>query len=727
MPRPTRSTTQAEFARACPRPASRARGIEVGHIFYFGTKYSKPMNAVVAGPDGEQVAGRDGLLRHRRLAPGRRASSRRATTRPASSGRRASRRSRSGCQSARRRRANASPRRDDLYAKLNRAGIEVLYDDRDELAGAKFAAMDLIGLPWQVVIGPRGLAAGVVEAKRAQQPASAQRACAPDAALDAGSAGSRAMIFGTLRAHGGVPLSAGAPPGRLHLRHRHLLAARHHARRRHADHRHVGDERLPRRAARPHPRLQRPSRVVCDARRRSPNFDELTAADQGRARASSRSMPLVEGQVLAPAPTAARPAPWCAACAPSDLKSEALDRQPRRARGARKPSPTTRCWSAASSPSASASSPATPITLISPKARRRRSAPCRAIKAYHGRRHLRGRHVRIRQQHRLHAAAGGAALLSEARRGDQPARSSSTIPTAPAPSATRSRRSSATAPSSIDWQQQQSRFFGAVEIERNVMFLILTLIILVAAFNIISSMIMLVKDKGARHRHPAHHGGDARHDPAHLHPERRQHRRRRHARRLRARHRLRHPYRADPPVPAARAACDAVQRRRSISSRRSRRRSILPRSRPCWRWRSACRSWRRSIPPGAPRVSIRSRRCVMSERRGTGAALELRGVVRTYKQAGVMLPVLRGASLALRRARSSRWSARPAPASRRCCISPACSSAPMAARCCSAGAIAAACPTASAPRSAAVSSASSISSTICCRNSRRSRTSCCRR
>ena len=53
------------------------------------------------------------------------------------------------------------------------------------------------------------------------------------------------------------------------------------------------------------------------------------------------------------------------------------------------------------------------------------------------------------------------------------------------------------------------------------MFLILTLIILVAAFNIISSQIMLVKDKGAGHRHPAHHGRDARHDPAHLLHDRR--------------------------------------------------------------------------------------------------------------------------------------------------------------------------------------------------------------
>jgi prolyl-tRNA synthetase len=54
---------------------------------------------------------------------------------------------------------------EDLYGKLQRAGVDVLYDDRDERGGAKLAGMDLIGLPWQVIIGPRGLASGVVELK----------------------------------------------------------------------------------------------------------------------------------------------------------------------------------------------------------------------------------------------------------------------------------------------------------------------------------------------------------------------------------------------------------------------------------------------------------------------------------------------------------------------------------------------------------------------------------
>ena len=54
---------------------------------------------------------------------------------------------------------------DDLYAKLRTAGVDPLYEDRDERAGAKFADMDLIGVPWQIVVGPRGIKNGVVEFK----------------------------------------------------------------------------------------------------------------------------------------------------------------------------------------------------------------------------------------------------------------------------------------------------------------------------------------------------------------------------------------------------------------------------------------------------------------------------------------------------------------------------------------------------------------------------------
>jgi prolyl-tRNA synthetase len=55
---------------------------------------------------------------------------------------------------------------DEIYATLTAAGVEVLYDDRDERGGVKLGSMDLIGLPWQLVVGPRGVAAGTVELKR---------------------------------------------------------------------------------------------------------------------------------------------------------------------------------------------------------------------------------------------------------------------------------------------------------------------------------------------------------------------------------------------------------------------------------------------------------------------------------------------------------------------------------------------------------------------------------
>ncbi|MEZ5932405.1 MAG: proline--tRNA ligase [Alphaproteobacteria bacterium] len=152
---------------ACPVPADRlrsGRGIEVGHIFYFGTKYSKPMGAVVMGPDGEDVPVEmgsygigvsrlvgalieafhddDGIIWPEPVAPFDLGL---INLRPGDD----------ACDAA----------VSDLEVKLGKAGLDVLVDDRDERPGAKFAAMDLIGLPWQVVIGPRGLKEGVVELK----------------------------------------------------------------------------------------------------------------------------------------------------------------------------------------------------------------------------------------------------------------------------------------------------------------------------------------------------------------------------------------------------------------------------------------------------------------------------------------------------------------------------------------------------------------------------------
>ncbi len=152
----------------CPVPDDQlveGRGIEVGHVFYFGDKYSKPMGATVAGPDGQPVAvemgsygigvsrlagaiieaSHDdaGIVWPDSVAPFKVGLINLTSGEQAADG---------ACA--------------DIYAKLRRAGVEVLYDDRDQRAGSKFADMDLIGLPWQLVVGPRGLGRGVVELKR---------------------------------------------------------------------------------------------------------------------------------------------------------------------------------------------------------------------------------------------------------------------------------------------------------------------------------------------------------------------------------------------------------------------------------------------------------------------------------------------------------------------------------------------------------------------------------
>jgi prolyl-tRNA synthetase len=142
-----------------------ARGIEVGHIFYFGTKYSEPMKALVAGPDGADHAvhgGSYGIGPSRLVAAVIEASHDDAgivwpdavapydvmilNLRPGDG----------GCDAACAK----------LDAALASKGKEALIDDTEERPGAKFATADLIGLPWQIIVGPKGLAEGKVEVKR---------------------------------------------------------------------------------------------------------------------------------------------------------------------------------------------------------------------------------------------------------------------------------------------------------------------------------------------------------------------------------------------------------------------------------------------------------------------------------------------------------------------------------------------------------------------------------
>jgi prolyl-tRNA synthetase len=177
------ATDEKHDPATCPVPADQlvqARGIEVGQIFYFGTRYSDPMNCVVATPDGERVAihgGSYGIGVSRLVGAIIEASHDEAgiiwpdPVAPFSVGIINLKTGDPDCDAA----------SEDLYTKLTDAGVEVLYDDRDERAGVKFADMDLIGLPWQLTVGPRGLQNGIVELKR--RATGDKRELAPDAAL----------------------------------------------------------------------------------------------------------------------------------------------------------------------------------------------------------------------------------------------------------------------------------------------------------------------------------------------------------------------------------------------------------------------------------------------------------------------------------------------------------------------------------------------------------------
>jgi prolyl-tRNA synthetase len=156
----------ARFEREVPQDRRLAtRGIEVGQVFYFGTKYSEPMGAVVAGPDGREravhmgsygigvsrLAGAiieashdgDGIIWPDAVAPFDVALINLKAGDGATD---------AACRT--------------LDGQLEKAGLAVLHDDLDERAGEKFARADLIGLPYQLIVGPRGLATGEVEVKR---------------------------------------------------------------------------------------------------------------------------------------------------------------------------------------------------------------------------------------------------------------------------------------------------------------------------------------------------------------------------------------------------------------------------------------------------------------------------------------------------------------------------------------------------------------------------------
>jgi prolyl-tRNA synthetase len=138
------------------------RGIEVGQIFYFGTKYSEPMGAIVVNDKGERVPvhmGSHGIGVSRLLGAIIEASHddrgiiwpEGVTPFPV------------GIVNLKQGDGATDAACARIYADLKAKGLEPLYDDTDDRAGAKFATMDLIGLPWRITVGPRGLATGKVE------------------------------------------------------------------------------------------------------------------------------------------------------------------------------------------------------------------------------------------------------------------------------------------------------------------------------------------------------------------------------------------------------------------------------------------------------------------------------------------------------------------------------------------------------------------------------------
>ena len=153
------------FARIEPHNQVSARGIEVGHIVYFGTKYSVPMKASVTTQDGKEVpvhGGSYGIGPSRLVAAIIEASHDDAGIiwpEPVAPFKVAILNLKQGA-------AETDAACEQMYKQLTAKGVEVLYHDLDERPGAKFATADLIGLPWQVLIGPRGLAEGKVEVKK---------------------------------------------------------------------------------------------------------------------------------------------------------------------------------------------------------------------------------------------------------------------------------------------------------------------------------------------------------------------------------------------------------------------------------------------------------------------------------------------------------------------------------------------------------------------------------
>jgi prolyl-tRNA synthetase len=172
---------ETRFAAEVPQDRRvSARGVEIGHIFFFGTKYSEPMGCRVQGPDGSMVTlqmGSYGIGVSRLPAAIIEASHDDAgivwpvPVAPFEVGlvnlKAGDKATDGACEK--------------LYGQLQNAGVSVLYDDTQERPGGKFATMDLIGLPFQLIVGPKGLKDGEIEMK--DRKSGARSTATPEAAV----------------------------------------------------------------------------------------------------------------------------------------------------------------------------------------------------------------------------------------------------------------------------------------------------------------------------------------------------------------------------------------------------------------------------------------------------------------------------------------------------------------------------------------------------------------
>ncbi|VFU08362.1 proline--tRNA ligase [Methylocella tundrae] len=156
---------EARFERETPEGRRiHTRGIEVGQVFFFGDKYSKPMHAMITGPDGVErpfQGGSYGVGVSRLVGALIEANHDEAgIIWPASVAP-----FKVGLANLKVGDAAVDAACAKIYEALETAGVDVLYEDSDERPGAKFAKLDLIGLPYQLIVGPKGLAEGKVEVK----------------------------------------------------------------------------------------------------------------------------------------------------------------------------------------------------------------------------------------------------------------------------------------------------------------------------------------------------------------------------------------------------------------------------------------------------------------------------------------------------------------------------------------------------------------------------------